>query len=310
MKIDPSAMPSDTGIEELVVGDLPCWRLYSPKGEVLVARQGAQVLRYTPAGQRPVVWLSETAEFAPGQPLRGGVPVCWPWFGALERNPAEVRAMLDAGGEAPAHGLVRSLDWYLAGFGARAEAALMRLRVDLPTGVGAWKHAAELTLEIHLDDALALTLSTHNRGAQTIAVSQALHTYFAVSDSRQVQVDGLDDCEYVETLEGWEMRRQSGPVELRGETDRIYTGVNRPMVIRDRDWQRQIRLDAFGSHSAVVWNPWVDKSLRLSQFPPDAWQRMLCIETANVWDDIIHVAPGTTSALGVRIQAQPLKTPS
>ena len=285
------------------VKSLPCWRLVSPHGEALVARQGAQVLYYAPTGQPPVVWLSDQAEFRTGSSLRGGIPVCWPWFGQFDRNPEAVRAMLAPGADAPAHGFVRALDWQEDGARVDGDAACLRLRLDLPAGHGGWNHPAAVARDIRLGDALTLTLSTRNLGPDTLALSQALHTYFAVSDARDVAIEGLDGAAYVDTLRGWSSQVQEGPLAIRGETDRIYTGLSGPIQIRDPGWRRSIQIHAAGSRSAVVWNPWVDKSLRLSQFRPDAWRDMLCIETARVWDDVLEIAPGATADMGVTMRA-------
>ncbi|MEK7946532.1 D-hexose-6-phosphate mutarotase [Pigmentiphaga sp. YJ18] len=285
------------------VKELPCWRLISRHGEALVARQGAQVLYYAPNGQPPVVWLSDQAEFRKGSSLRGGIPVCWPWFGQFDRNPEAVRAMLAAGADAPAHGFARALDWQEGGARVDGDAACLRLQLDLPAGHGGWSHAAAVTLDIRLDDALTLTLSTRNAGTDTLVLSQALHTYFAVSDARDVTIEGLDGAAYVDTLRDWTSQVQDGPLSIQGETDRIYTGLSAPVQIRDPGWRRTIAIEATGSRSAVVWNPWVDKSLRLSQFRPDAWRDMLCIETARVWDDVLELAPGAAADMRVTMRA-------
>ncbi|MBX6318630.1 D-hexose-6-phosphate mutarotase [Pigmentiphaga sp.] len=290
-------------VEPCTVGALPCWRLQSPHGQALVARQGAQLLSYTPRGQRPVVWLSDAAAFETGRPVRGGIPVCWPWFGQFDRNPVEVQMMLPKGVDAPSHGFARTLDWEALEAGATPEAARLVLRLDLPSGWGEWRHAAELVLEIQLDDALTLTLATRNAGLAPLAVSQALHTYFAVSDIDHVEVHGLDGVRYVDTLRDWTSHAQGGALRIEAETDRIYTGIDGALAIRDAGWRRNVHIQPFGSRSAVVWNPWIEKSRRLSQFRPDAWRGMLCIETARAWDDILHVAPGATERMGMTIRA-------
>src|SRR5690606_24767504 len=157
--------------------------------------------------------------------VRGGVPVCWPWFGDLARNPQAVRDQVEAGAGAPAHGLVRTRDWALADLGCSQGVAAVVLRLTLPDGLPGWPHRAGLTLRVELGTALRLTLSTHNLGESPLVVSQALHTYFAVSDCRQVVVGGLDGAAFIDTLQGWARRRQEGVLRIEGETDRIYTGV-------------------------------------------------------------------------------------
>ncbi|AYC34907.1 D-hexose-6-phosphate mutarotase [Pseudomonas cavernae] len=295
-------------VDQLQLGELACWRVHTRHAELLVAQQGAQVLSYQPHGQEPLIWLSEQADYQPGQSVRGGVPVCWPWFGDLKRNPATLQALYHGSAPAPAHGLVRGLDWELLGIDTEDSAVNLRFACLQPeAGLPGWPHAVDLQLHIQLDERLCLTLSSHNRGDQPIVLSQALHTYFAVSDIHQTRVSGLAGSRYIETLEGWQERQQAGDLKFHGETDRIYLDTPARLSILDPGWQRQIHLEASGSRSAVVWNPWIDKAQRLSQFASDAWQGMLCIETANVLDDVLHLAPNEQKSLAVSLWAEPLQ---
>ncbi|MGH8601337.1 MAG: D-hexose-6-phosphate mutarotase, partial [Gammaproteobacteria bacterium] len=172
-------------------------------------------------------------------------------------------------------------------------------------GLPGWSQV-ELSLSIRLNQHLELSLTSHNQGAEPVAISQALHSYFAVSDIRQARVEGLSGSRYIETLEGWRELWQDGDLRFGGETDRIYLGLPAELSILDPGWQRRIRLQASGSRSAVVWNPWVDKAKRLSQFAEDAWQRMLCVETANVLDDALNLAPGERHSLVLRLWTEAL----
>ncbi|MBM7063360.1 D-hexose-6-phosphate mutarotase [Pseudomonas sp. UL073] len=294
-------------VERIELGELVCWRVRTSGAELLIAQQGAQVLSYQRDGEAPLIWLSEQASYRKGQGVRGGVPVCWPWFGDLQRNPAAVQQMYRGSDPAPAHGLVRNLDWQLLEVDARADAVDLDFAFIQPEqGPAGWPHNVDLRLHIHLDQRLHLSLSSHNRGTQPVSLSQALHTYFAVSDIHQVQVEGLAGSHYIETLHDWEERTQHGDLVFEGETDRIYLDLPERVSILDPAWQRRVHLHSSGSRSAVVWNPWIDKSLRLSQFASDAWQRMLCIETANVLDDAVQLAAGERKSLAVSLWAEPL----
>jgi len=283
-------------------GDLPGWRLQHAGAELDILAQGAQILRYQRAGEPPLLWCSPQASYQAGQSVRGGVPVCWPWFGDLGRNPPDVQAMVE--GSAPFHGLARSRDWQLLDSACDERGVSLSLQLNGP--LPGWAHAASLSLHLQLDDALTLRLHNHNHGAQPLAISQALHSYFAISDIRQVQLHGLDGCRYIETLEDWAERRQQGELGFAGETDRIYLDVPARLELLDHGWQRRLLLEVSGSRSAIVWNPWIDKAGRLSQFAADAWQRMLCIETANVWDDCLQLAPGESHCLSLRLSSQAL----
>jgi len=291
-------------VEPIELDELACWRVRTAHAELLVAQQGAQVLRYQPHGQQPVIWLSDDAAYKKGQSVRGGVPVCWPWFGDLARNPDAIQT-LHAGAPAPAHGAARGLDWQLQDIDSEDEAVTLTFTFtpsaealpNLPKGV-------QLSLAIRLDQRLTLTLTTFNGSDQPLPFSQALHTYFAVSDIHQAQIEGLEDTRYIETLEDWQSRQQQGAVTFTGETDRIYLDIPAELSIVDPQWQRRIHLASSGSRSAVVWNPWIAKAQRLSQFAADAWTGMLCIETANVLDDIVTLAPGAQHSMAVTLWSE------
>ena len=296
--------PQSPAVEAIQLDSLAAWRIRHGDAELLLAQQGAQILSYRRGTQPPLIWLSEQAAYQRGQSVRGGVPVCWPWFGDLTRNPPAVQAMVS--GEAPFHGLVRTLDWQLD----EVEQLDTGVRVSLSLPVGSalpgWQGTVQPRLQLTLGDDLLIELHNANTGQQTAAISQALHSYFAISDIQKVQLHGLDGCRYIETLEDWAERRQQGDLGFAGETDRIYLDVPARLELLDHGWQRRLVLEVSGSRSAIVWNPWIDKAERLSQFAADAWQRMLCIETANVWDDCLQLAPGESHCLSLRLSSQAL----
>ncbi|KEZ70536.1 aldose epimerase, partial [Pseudomonas syringae pv. syringae FF5] len=223
--------PVEPTVESILYDELNCWRICHGEAELLVAQQGAHILSYQVAGQPPLVWLNEEAVFKRGKPIRAGMPICWPWFGNLERNPQSVQAMRDSSEPAKAHGEVRALDWQLLGIGADGDALLVEFVLPEAEGhLPGWPHNVALKLSIRLDHALNVSLVSYNCGTDTVVISQALHTYFAVSDVRQVSVEGLDGLRYIETLANWEEREQSGDLTFTGETDRIYKDT--PGVLR------------------------------------------------------------------------------
>lgn len=294
-------------IERIDLDALTAWRIRRGAHELVITQQGAQVLSYRQGDQPPLIWLSEQAAYARGQSVRGGIPICWPWFGALERNPHAVQALHGSPSSASAHGGVRGLDWQLLGIDNQDDAVIIQFALDtreqpLPD----WPHDARLNLCVRLDERLHLSLCTDNLGQHPLPFSQALHSYFAVSDIRHVHVEGLAGCRYVETLEGWQQRDQRSELRFTGETDRIYLDTPPALSIVDPLWQRRLHLHSSGSRSAVLWNPWIDKAQRLSQFADDAWTGMLCIEHANVLDDCISLAPGEQYRLEVSMWSESL----
>ncbi|NIF27965.1 D-hexose-6-phosphate mutarotase [Pantoea sp. Tr-811] len=282
-------------------GELNCWRISSERAELLIAQQGAQILSYQRVGEPPLLWLSDQAIFRQGKSVRAGVPVCWPWFGNLQRNPASVQAMYQ-GEQAPAHGLARTRDWQL--LAVEEQGAGLHILFTLPEARGnlpGWPHDVELTLQVVLGDELSVALTSRNLGTSPVTISQALHSYFAVSDVRQARVEGVEGLHYIETLADWEQRQQPGALEFAGETDRIYLDTPSTLSIVDPKWARRITLTSSGSRSAVIWNPWTERARELADMADDGWQRMLCIETANVWGDVVKLEPGASWALQVRI---------
>ncbi|MCK5886010.1 MAG: D-hexose-6-phosphate mutarotase, partial [Alcanivorax sp.] len=265
---------------------------------LVIAEQGAQVLSYQRDGEPPLIWLSEDAAYHNGQGVRGGVPVCWPWFGGLDFNPIEIRQQYTLA-QPPAHGLVRQQPWCLTHSEQDDEQITLTFALS-PHADRQCLPDVEPTLTVRLDDGLSLSLHNHNHGDEPVWISQALHSYFAVSDSRQVEIHGLDTCPYVDGLDNWQRHRQQGPLTFRGETDRLYLQLPDTLHIDDPGWQRRLTLTSTGSRSAVVWNPWIDKSQRLSQFADDAWQRMLCIETARVLEDALFLGPDERHQMSVR----------
>ncbi|WP_213877990.1 D-hexose-6-phosphate mutarotase [Pseudomonas sp. dw_358] len=302
---------SNSSVESVKLGDLNCWKVTVGKDELLVTQQGAQVLSYQRDGETPLIWLNEHANFTAGKAARAGVPVCWPWFGNLARNPAQVQAMRTGGSEgAPAHGLVRALSWQLLGIDDHEEGSV-RLSFDVPQAAKGvlpdWPHKVSVTLSIVLDKELHISLTSTNLDQHPVSLSQALHSYFAVSDVYQVSAQGFSGLTYKDTTTpDWDDVSQNGDIKFEGETDRIYLNTPNELSIADGNWKRQIRLTSTGSNNTVVWNPWTERAAQLADMADDGWQRMLCIETANVLDDVVTLAPGDSHVMAVTIGAQPL----
>ena len=294
-------------VETVKLDQLNCWRIRHGQAELLVAQQGAHILSYQLDGQPPVIWLNDEAVFKTGKSIRAGVPVCWPWFGNFQRNPASVQAMRVSNEPAPAHGLVRALDWQLGEMATTDGGLTVEFILPVPEhGLPGWPHQVDLRLSIRLDEQLHINLTSHNRGTDRVSISQALHSYFAVSDVRNVHVEGVNGLNYIETLDDWNIAKQQGDLHFTGETDRIYLNTPAKLSIVDPAWERRIELTASGSRSAVIWNPWTERAAAFSDMANDGWQRMLCIETANVMDDIVQLAPGASHTLGVSIASTPL----
>lgn len=276
-------------------GGLPVVRLRDEHGAADVAVQGAHVLSWVPAGGTEVLWLSPLSTFAEGTAVRGGVPICFPWF-----------AGGPDGTSRPSHGYARVRPWEVVSTRTAPQGTTLTMALPGDPAADAWGRTLAATFRVHLGAALTLELEIRNDGADPVAVESALHTYLAVSDVRQVQVHGLGGAAYLDKLGGPELVRQVEPVlRLDGETDRVYQGTDATVTVVDPAAGRRISVAKSGSASTVVWNPWTTTGPRIADLG-DGWPSMLCVETANVNQDAVHLAPGGSTTMSCTLTTAPL----
>jgi glucose-6-phosphate 1-epimerase len=311
-------MPGVLAFEKTASG-LVVAHVTAPAAETTIYLQGAHLTHWKPAGQAPVLFLSSRSDLVPGKPIRGGVPIIFPWFG--ERSDGKA---------GPMHGFARTSEWQLA-FAAMAGDDLHLTFTLEPTDVSRdlgfdhFKLAYQmtigrtLTLELMVvnDSGLggargggpaAATAKTDaaNTGAPLV-FEEALHTYFAVGDARKISIDGLGGVTYIDKVDGFKRKVQpEGTLHLEGRTDRPYLNTESTCVLHDPAGARKIVVAKTGSKSTVVWNPWADFTATMSDMKPDAWIHMTAVETANVADNAVTLKPGETHAMRVTISIEGL----
>jgi glucose-6-phosphate 1-epimerase len=276
-------------VAELVVleagaGGLPRARVNGARADAELYLQGGHLTRWQPHGAAPVLFLSTRAVYAPGQAIRGGVPVIFPWFGphATDRP-------------APMHGFARTCPWRLVSHGPGADGAVV-LELALDDDVTTrrlWPRAFTLRYRVTVGDALHLALEVINASADPFTFEVALHTYLSVGDVEAVSVTGLEHTAYVDKVDAFARKRHgAGPLRLRGETDRVFLGTRARCVVDDRALGRRLVVDKTGSATTVVWNPGAARAREIADLEPDGWRRMLCVETANAADDAVTLPAG------------------
>ncbi len=278
-------------------GGLPYADIANAGGTASICLQGAHLTNFQPRAQRaPVVWLSQAARFAPGKSIRGGVPVCWPWFGAHPTEPGF-----------PAHGFARTVPWAVVDSGAAQGVTQLALRLEPSAATRAqWPHATPVELRISVSDTLGMALITRNEAGVALPLSEALHTYFHVGDIGEVTLQGLDGCAYLDKVENFARKRQSGPLRFAGETDRVYVNTAADCLIDDAHLGRRLRVRKQGSDSTVVWTPWADKAAAMGDYTAGGWRQMLCVESANAADNALVLQPGESHTLEVSYGAEVL----
>jgi len=286
----------------------PVAELRAAGGTAIVALQGAQVLSWVPAGGGEALWLSPIARLGTGKAVRGGIPICWPWFG-----PAPPDAVAGSG-PWPQHGLVRTRPWDVVHSEADGNHSQIRLSTQIAKDEWpGWPHAAKAMLTADLSDRLAMTLTTENAGQEAIRITGALHTYFRIGDVESVEIGGLDGLEYEDkTLPPGTQNlvKQAGSVRIAGEVDRIYRDHTTPAVIVDHSLGRRIEVVRDGGNSTVVWNPGIEKAIRLGDldrpYEAGGYRSMLCVETACTNYDAVTLRPGELFTLTAQYRILPL----
>ncbi len=250
----------------------------SPLAEARVFLQGAQVSHFQPAGHQPVLWLSDANVYQRGQPLRGGIPISWPWFAEFSKNPAELQRQINADEPPPAHGFARNHDWQLTELSRSGD--VFELQFGWQPQSPWWPFDCTLSLKVVVGRELSVQLTVHNAGSEAFYYAPALHSYFAVGDVRRVLVTGLEGQSYFDATNQWQLAEQVGDLTVDGELDRIYEQVPDAIELVDPALERTIRINQQGLPSLVTWNPWHEKGARLSQFHSDDYHKMLCLERA------------------------------
>ena len=276
-------------------GDIPIIDIKNKYAKAIISLQGAHLLSWIPEGEEEVIWLSEDASFKPGKSIRGGIPICWPWFGGHKTIK-----------HFPSHGFARTTPWEIICTEALEDG---RTRITFTTQPQAdnedmWPPETSVQYQVTIGKKLEMELVTHNNGSEPIIIGQALHTYFNVGDVSKVLLHGLDDTDYLDKLENFRLKIQHGPVTIDQEVDRIYIGTVRECVIQDKALKRNIIINKCGSHSTVVWNPWQETASKMGDLGKEGYKKMLCVESSNAAEDVVTIKPGKAHHLWVQYEVQ------
>ncbi len=292
--VSAPAVPDVEGVRMGQFAGYPAILVETPQARAAIALHGGHLLSYVPAGGEDVLWLSPRPAGLPAA-IRGGVPVIWPYFG--RQGQAD---------DVPSHGFVRTVRWRLLDAARDAEG-----RVSLTLAPPAYAELGlTLQMRLHIGEALEQTLETTNTGEAAVAFTQALHTYFRVSDVAGVRVEGVDGLHFLDKNDGYAVHPQDGDWTLDdardpGRSDYIYAEAGGRYQLDDPGLGRRIELATSGSRSLVVWNPGEAAAERSTDMNDGAWRGFLCLEAANAGPDVVQLGPGRTHTLGQRIRVLP-----
>ncbi|WML88980.1 D-hexose-6-phosphate mutarotase [Thiothrix subterranea] len=266
-------------------GSLPMINVSNDHADAVISVYAGQVLSFTPKGAADVLFVSDKAYYVEGKAIKGGVPICWPWFGADPEGKGR-----------PAHGFMRNRMWseWETRENADGSTTVILGVESSPETLAIWPHAFRLAMEITVGKTLQLALVTRNTGDAAFTITQAMHTYFAVGDIAQTTVTGLEGTQYLDKAADGNgaTKQQDGAISINSEVDRIYLGVAAEQAIVDGALNRTIRITSSGNKTAVAWNPWAKIAAGMADLQDDDYTRFVCVETTNAADDVVEVVAG------------------
>ncbi len=286
--------PGQGGLTRVIIDTPAC------RGELYL--HGAHITAWTPKTAHPdaptpqterseasdpheVPYLSDTSSFRDGAAIRGGVPICFPWFGPHPSDP-----------QAPAHGPARLHDWLVRNTQYENGTVTLTLTTRCDD--------LHVTFIAGFGHQLAMTLTARNQGNAPATFTEALHTYLAVSHPRKVHVSGLQGVTYESKVHAARFTEQNEQIHFDGETDRVYLNTESTCVLHDPTWHRRIVVRKTGSRSTVVWNPGPERFRDSADLGGDRWQRFVCIETANALDNAVSLAPGAAHTISAQLSVE------
>jgi glucose-6-phosphate 1-epimerase len=208
--------------------------------------------------------MSEQALFDGKAALRGGIPICWPWFGRIA---------------APAHGFARNSEWTLLEHRENEHGVIVELGL-LPSEstLAVWPYQFQAHLLVEIGDELKVTLDVTNTDSQAWTFSGALHTYLTVGDIEQAATTGMGP-EYIDSLKGGEICQGGETLQLTDTIDRVYTQPSTQITVQDPVLKRSLVVENQGHNSAVLWNPWAEGAQGMGDMQDDGYKTFLCVES-------------------------------
>lgn len=286
-------MQLPAGITEIPLGNagLLGLKVETPLCSALLGLQGAQLLQFQATGKAPLLWLSEDAIFKPGKSARGGIPLCFPWFGtAAEKGK-------------PAHGFARHRLWTLTNARRDGDTVTLELELHSDSSTQAlWPHAFLARQILTLGGEVTLTLTVENRDKAPFSFTFAQHSYFPTSNISRTCVEGLEGHPYFDALQDWKIiESEKDGIRFNAETDRVYESASGHYRIVDETTSNVIVIASDDCKSAIVWNPWIEKNARMGDMGKEGWRGMLCVESGNTGSDAITLAAGEERSFTLKL---------
>ena len=275
---------SNLGLRKIVIT--------SPLAKAEIYLHGAHLTHYQPTDAEALIFNGTQSRVSPPHSVHAGIPICWPWFGA---HPSE--------SSKPQHGFARDRVWRLKSTQVKADnevEVLLELQDDETTKT-LFPYTFRLELALTIGKKLTLALTTHNTDTKPFTITQALHTYFAISDIEAVRITGVEGTPFVDYTDHKKVKSESGILSIHQEINRVYVPTDRSCKIIDPVMGRQITVEKSGSNSTTIWNPW--RESRIHDLPDEKYRQFVCVETTNALDDAVTLQPENSHTLTQSVSA-------
>ncbi len=287
------SIEGEVGFSELE-GDLIFINISNKHADADICLYGAHVVSFTPHNNIDLLWMSPQSYFEVGKAIRGGIPVCFPWFGPHKTDP-----------QMPQHGFGRLMYWDVVETASLPNGeTLVRLQLCSSEATKAyWPYEFCAEMVITVGQKLTATLKVTNTGQEAFEYSCALHSYFSLSSIEDISIEGLQHAKYHSQLEPGDFVQEEPALKIDRAETRHYYDTDAACVIDDRYFRRRISVEKTGSRNTTVWNPWADASLQMADMPDEGYQTFVCIEAVNAFDGTLQLSPGeshqTSAILGL-----------
>jgi glucose-6-phosphate 1-epimerase len=271
--------------------------LTSKNAKAQISLYGAHVLHFVPNGEKDVLWNTEKSYFEEGKPIRGGIPICWPWFGPHANDPNK-----------PAHGFARLSNWEISKTAVTpsGETEISLTLTDSDVSRSLWPHSFRVSITIRLGNKLTVELSVTNTGKEVFEFTDALHSYLLVKEVSQISVEGLEGCSYFDGTNNNSSSIQSGRlIEIKKEENRRYLGTKNNCIVYDPMLKRKILIEKSNSNTTVVWNPWIETAKSMADMGDLDYKTMICVEAANAYNEIITLKPEQSFKMSTTLSISP-----
>ncbi|WP_318454041.1 D-hexose-6-phosphate mutarotase [Photobacterium leiognathi] len=260
-------------------------RVIHPLAEAGISLHGGHLIWFKPAGEKDIIWLSENAEFDTQKAIRGGIPVCWPWFGKAGT---------------PSHGFARTSQWTLQEHRENENGVIVSLQLEDNEETRAiWPHKFNNVLTFEIGTELTVSLTSTNTDSQPWSYGGALHTYFDIADINNIEITGMGST-YLDSTQQGKACEGGDVLTFTSETDRVYTQPEATITINDKNNERNILVTNEGHNAAVIWNPWQELSISMGDMADNSFETMVCVE-ATIHQPSIELAPGQSHTLSTTV---------